>query len=103
MSNTPGFLSLVQGQKYQSKKSYTNKKSNNFKQVKEGFATSDPNIDITPRKPVLINEYTRMKTTNLQNQKDLDELQKMQASAKQLKDIIDDAFKNPEIAAGVKQ
>ena len=79
MSNTPGFLSLVQGQKYQSKKSYTNKKSKNFKQVKEGFATSDPNIDITPRKPVLINEYTRMKTTNLQNQKDLDELQKMQA------------------------
>ena len=31
------------------------------------------------------------------------ELQKMQASAKQLKDIIDDAFANPEIAAAVKQ
>ena len=31
------------------------------------------------------------------------ELQKMQASAKQLKDIIDDAFANPEIAEGVKQ
>src|SRR5574344_1352015 len=30
------------------------------------------------------------------------ELQKMQASAGQLKDIIDDAFANPEIAAGVK-
>ena len=31
------------------------------------------------------------------------ELQKMQASAKQLKDIIDDAFANPEIAAAAKQ
>ncbi len=30
------------------------------------------------------------------------ELQKMQASASQLKDIINDAFANPEIAAGVK-
>ena len=74
--NKPGFLSLVQGQQYQSKKKHTNKKGNN---LREGFVTSAPNIDVSPIKPVLINEYTRMKTTNIQNQKDLSELQKLQS------------------------
>ena len=42
--NKSKFLSLVQGQQYQSKKRHTNKKKDN---LKEGFVTSAPNIDVS--------------------------------------------------------
>jgi hypothetical protein len=89
--NNQEFLSLVQGQHFDKKnkknKDRNNKnKKNNTNNVKEGFTGNQnenglgQDIDLAPNyKPVLINEYTRMKTTSAQNQKDLTELQNLQS------------------------
>jgi hypothetical protein len=86
--NNQEFLSLVQGQHFD-KKNKTNKDKN--KKIKkyvnttqEGFTGNqngnelDVGQDIK-YKPVLINEYTRIKSTNAQNQAELMELQKLQS------------------------
>ena len=85
--NNQEFLSLVQGQHFDKKnkknKDRNNKnKKNNTNNVKEGFTGNQnenglgQDIDLAPNyKPVLINEYTRMKTTSAQNQKALKEVE----------------------------
>ena len=92
--NNTEFLSLVQGQQFKKKyktnsnpnksknngnKNNGNKNKNNVK--KEGFTTlSDDSTNLGPNNnPVFINEYTRMKVNNAQNQNNLTELQDLQS------------------------